>query len=73
MKKPLVKTFEGVYIVGEPEDDSCWKKCVSSLYCAHHVSPTAAKQKKAYPSRFFGRNINVSLNNASLLFVIKIT
>lgn len=58
MKKPLVKTFEGVYIVGEPEDDSCWKKCVSSLYCAHHVSPTAVKQKKAYPSRFFGRNIN---------------
>ncbi|KAK2551742.1 F-box only protein 11 [Acropora cervicornis] len=45
MKKPMVKTFEGVYIVAEAEDDSCWKKCLSRLYSSHHVHPTAAKQK----------------------------
>ena len=61
MKKPLVKTFEGVYIVVEPEDDSCWKKCLSRLYSSHHVHPTAAKQKTVHPSRFLGRNINVSV------------
>ncbi|XP_067019101.1 F-box only protein 11-like isoform X2 [Acropora muricata] len=58
MKKPLVKTFEGVYIVVEAEDDSCWKKCLSRLYSSHHVHPTAAKQKTVHPSRFLGRNIN---------------
>ena len=61
MKKPLVKTF-GVYIVVEAEDDSCWKKCLSRLYSSRHVYPTAAKQKKVHPSRFLGRNINVSVN-----------
>ena len=62
LKKLLVKTFEGVYIVVEAEDDSCWKKCLSRLYSSHHVHPTAAKQKKVHPSRFLGRNINVSVN-----------
>lgn len=62
MKKPVVKTFEGVYIVVEAEDDSCWKKCLSRLYSSHHVHPTAAKQKTVHPSRFLGRNINVSVN-----------
>jgi len=58
MKKPMVKTFEGVYIVVEAEDDSCWKKCLSRLYSSHHVHPSAAKQKTVHPSRFLGRNIN---------------
>lgn len=59
MKKPLVKTFEGVYIEQEPKDDLCWKKCLSSLYRAHHVHPALAKQKKLNPTRFTGRQIKV--------------
>ena len=65
MRKPLVKTFEGVYIEQEPEDELCWKKCLSSLYHAHHVHPSMAKQKKLYPARFMGRKINVSELNMS--------
>jgi len=53
-----VKTFEGVYIEQDPEDDLSWKKCFSSLYRAHHVHPTIAKQKKLNPARFTGRKIN---------------
>lgn len=61
MRKPLVKTFEGVYIEVEPEGDLCWKKCLSSLYHAHHVHPAVAKQMKLSPERFKGRKIVVSL------------
>lgn len=57
MKKPLVKTFEGVYIEQEPKDDLCWKKSLCSLYPAHHVHPALAKQKKLHPTRFTGRQI----------------
>ena len=60
LRKLLVKTFEGVYIEQDPEDDLSWKKCFSSLYRAHHVHPTIAKQKKLNPARFTGRKINVS-------------
>lgn len=70
MKKPVVKTFEGVYIVVEAEDDSCWKKCLSRLYSSHHVHPTAAKQKTVHPSRFLGRNINVSVTINSFVKIL---
>lgn len=59
MRKPLVKTFEGVYIEQEPKDDLCWKKSLCCLYRAHHVHPALAKQKKLNPTRFTGRQIKV--------------
>ncbi len=65
MKKPMIKTFEGVYIEQEPEDDSCWKKCLSSLYHAHHVHPAIAKQNKLNPGHC---TINVSWDQILFLF-----
>ena len=62
LKKPLIKTFEGVYIEQEPENDLCWKKCLSALYHAHHVHPAIAKQNKLNPAQCTGRKITVSLD-----------
>ncbi|KAJ7350145.1 F-box only protein 11 [Desmophyllum pertusum] len=58
MKKPMIKTFEGVYIEQEPENDLCWKKCLSALYHAYHVHPTIAKQNKINAGSCSGRKIN---------------
>jgi len=62
LKKPLIKTSEGVYIEEEPENDLCWKKCLSALYHAHHVHPAIVKQSKLNPGQCTGRKINVSLD-----------
>ena len=63
LKKPLIKTFEGVYLEQEPENDLCWKKCLSTLYHAHHVYPAIAKQNKLNPGlQCTGRKINASID-----------
>lgn len=60
LKKPLIKQSDGVYIEQEPENDLCWKKCLSTLYHAHHVYPAIAKQNKLNPGQCTGRKIHVS-------------
>ena len=60
MANIMIKTSEGVYVKQEPENDLSWKRSFRTLYHAHHVHPTTAKQKKLNPLQYTGRKINVS-------------